>query len=112
MRNLLLFRLATAVLVFSFLFGLPMQGIAMAAQVSFAVSADAPMPDNCDGCGDDPGVSNNCIAVFCAGFPGVVAKDDVSDQTVSNSYQSDPEQRSAGLLLTPDPSPPRTSLLS
>lgn len=111
MNKLLLQRLCAAILVLSFVVGLPMQGIAMTSQMAMTATSGIPMTDGRDTCGDDPAM-NACPVVFCIGLTAVVLEKQESKQPSSETAWTDIPDAEAGLSRRPDPYPPRTSFLS
>lgn len=111
MNRLLLQRLCAAMLVVAFVIGLPMQGTAMTLQMSLAATSGIPMPDGCDTCGDDPAM-NACPVVFCIGLSAVVAEKQEFKESLLETALAVIPDAGAGLSRSPDPYPPRTSILS
>ena len=102
-------------MVLTFVVGLPTQGIAAAmsataSPVPWAADAEVPPPDDCYGYGDQAAMGTLCPTVFCIGLTAVVIENseyaNPSPDTLSLRFQN----IGAGLSLSPDPFPPRTSV--
>jgi len=115
MNKLLFQRICAALLVLSFVVGLPMQGTAMAVSataspVPWAGDAEIPTPDGCDGCGTPPAMSMLCPTVFCVGITGVILETPEFGRQLPNTHLRPNPAASVGLSITPDPYPPRLSI--
>ena len=103
-------RLCAALMVLTFLSGFPIQGSAMASQMSLAASGELPMLDGCTACGDGQEINMTCPVVFCLGLSAVVF--DPIEFARIPSVESWVLQQVAdvGLAPSPDPHPPRISI--
>jgi hypothetical protein len=115
MTKPLIRRIGAVLMVLTFVVGLPMQGIAFvsaatASPVPWAAATDLPTPDDCDGCVDQPIVGMSCPVVFCVGLSAICSDtrecSRIRPDQPSTWFQDAP----AGLLVRPDPYPPRTSI--
>ena len=107
MRLLLPARTYIALVLLASLIGLPIQGAAMAASMSPSAIADMSSSDNCDGCGDDFSVDNQCPDVICSGFHGVVANSAVAYFSPHRVHTVGRHYGHVGQHLFPEPAPPR-----
>ena len=114
MNRFLLQRLCVAIMVLSFIVGLPMQGTALAfstkaSSAPWAEDAETSTSDACDGCGTLPAMSTLCPTVFCVGLTGVVSETSAFERQMPNTHLLLIPISSVGLSITPDPYPPRFS---
>lgn len=107
MNKRLLQRLCAAILVLTFVVGLPMQGTAMTSQISLTATSGIPMPGGCDTCGEDL-ATNNCPLVFCVGLSAVVLEKQGLARLPSDTPSNWVQRSNIGRSLSPDPYPPRT----
>ena len=115
MTKHLIRRIGAALMVLTFVIGLPMQGIAVvsaatASPVPWATGADLPTPDDCDGCADQPVVGMFCPIVFCVGLSATVSEEQESVRFRSHEPSTGFQDAQTGLTVRPDPYPPRTSI--
>lgn len=114
MSRLLFRRICAALLVLTFLVGLPMQGTAMvvsalASPAPWAGDAETPSPDSCDGCGTLPAMIMLCPIVFCIGLTGIFLESPEFERQLSTSYLRSISSSGVGRNFSPDPDPPRLS---
>ena len=108
MNKRLFQRLCAAILILTFVVGLPMQGAAMTSRISLTATSGIPMPGGYDTCGEDT-ATNNCPLVFCVGLSEIVLENQGLARLPSDTPSNWVQRSNIGLSLRPDPYPPRTS---
>jgi hypothetical protein len=103
-------RVFPALMVLALVIGLPLQGLATAAQAALPASVDLQVFGECDGCGDEPSRALNCPTLLCPGVGGVHSLSphrEPSQGSVLELWDGDLE---VGLSPAPEPHPPRPDI--
>src|SRR3546814_379898 len=104
-------RILAALLVLVFGLGMAAHGVQAGemAQMTVAVAADQPMPDDCDGCGGSDMAQVSVCMLACSGGSTVVPQAQPMALGASiHAYESLPEPRILGSSGAPDPHPPKS----
>ncbi len=109
MKRLVFHRWCAALVVLTFLAGLPMQGFAMTLQMSMATGDELPMQGGSTCCVDEP-AKVSCPVLSCLAFS--VAAVEPTEFTPGRSEENQVWRQDtvSGLAFIPDPHPPRTSI--
>ncbi len=115
MGRLIIRRLCAALFILAFVAGLPMQGAAMssataASPAPWSAGPDVPAPGSCVGCSGQPDMGMFCPIVFCIGLSAVVSAKAELSRPPPDMLSVRFQDTGAGLSLSPDPYPPRTSV--
>jgi hypothetical protein len=102
-------RLWAALMVLTFLAGLPMQGFAMTSQMSMAASDELPMPGGPACCGDEP-AKVSCPVSVCLTLSVVAFEPTAFTPIASEETWVWRQDAVVGPAFIPDPHPPRTSI--
>jgi hypothetical protein len=114
MNRFLFRRIFTALMVLTFIVGLPAQGIstavsATASSVPWMMDNNTPGPDDCEDCNAMPLMSTLCPIVFCLGLTGIVLAPSEVDNHLSNKQFGAILAAKFGLPISPKLDPPRTN---
>ena len=69
-----------------------------------------PMPDDCNGCGDDMVKTTICIQAVCTGMATILPRSSTPALAAPDAFAAAPDQTGAGLSGVPDPYPPKPTL--
>jgi hypothetical protein len=115
MNRFLFRRIFTALLVLTFMVGLPTQGISTVAptpnsSAPWMMDNMTPASDDCSDCNTSPLMSAMCPIVFCLGLTGIILETpEVGNQLSNLHFRSIPATK-VGLPIPPNIEPPRTTV--
>jgi len=115
MNRFLLRRIFTALVVLTFVVGLPTQGISTVASsptssAPWMMDNMAPASGDCSDCNTSSLMSAMCPVVFCLGLTGIILKTPEVDNQLSNLHSRAIPATKAGLPIPPSIEPPRTTI--